>query len=103
MLLRDKDRELLIALAVKTLKTPCEIWAYGSRVDGSAHDGSDLDLVIRTKNLAPLNALMLQAFKDAIQTSNIPILVQVLDWARIPQSFHSNILKNYAVLKPLNS
>ena len=24
-----------------------EVWAYGSRVNGRSHDGSDLDLVLR--------------------------------------------------------
>ncbi len=24
-----------------------EVWAYGSRVDGSSHDTSDLDLILR--------------------------------------------------------
>ena len=37
-------------------------------------------------------------FKEMIKESNIPILVQVLDWNRIPKSFHDNILKNYVTL-----
>ncbi len=102
MLLRDKDHKLLMMLANKTIKTPCEIWAYGSRVDGSAHEASDLDLVIRSHDLKPLHTSELQAFKEAIQISNIPILVQVLDWARIPEVFHESILESYAILKPLN-
>jgi predicted nucleotidyltransferase len=47
MLLRNKDRERLIAI-FETSPVPIEVWAYGSRVNGSAHEGSDLDLVIRT-------------------------------------------------------
>lgn len=27
-----------------------EIWAYGSRVNGDAHDGSDLDLTVKSFN-----------------------------------------------------
>ena len=39
-------------------------------------------------------------FKAQIQQSNIPILVEVFDWAQLPASFHIiNILKNYVVLK----
>ena len=33
-------------------------------------------------------------FKEALQNSNIPIIVQVLDWHRIPENFHKNILEN---------
>lgn len=35
-----------------------EVWAYGSRVNGGAHEGSDLDLVLRackqTKKAPPI-------------------------------------------------
>ena len=27
-----------------------EIWAYGSRVKGDAHEGSDLDMVVKSFN-----------------------------------------------------
>lgn len=50
MLLRDKDREKLITI-FSGVDTAFEVWAYGSRVNGDAHEGSDLDLVIRTPDL----------------------------------------------------
>lgn len=28
-----------------------EVWAYGSRISGRSHDGSDLDLVLRSPEL----------------------------------------------------
>lgn len=31
-----------------------EVWAYGSRVNGESHEGSDLDLVLRSSTLEPL-------------------------------------------------
>jgi len=37
-------------------------------------------------------------FKELLQESTIPILVKVLDWNRIPESFRENILKGYEVL-----
>ena len=39
MNLREKDRVRIIALAEKSFKSPFEIWAYGSRVNGDNHDG----------------------------------------------------------------
>ena len=36
--------------------------------------------------------------KDLLQESSIPILVQVLDWNRIPDSFRENILREYEVV-----
>ena len=75
-----------------------EIWAYGSRVNGKAHSGSDLDLVIRTRDLTPLDREEFVALCEKITNSNIPILVELRDWAMLPTSFHKNIQANYEVL-----
>ena len=98
MLLREKDKLKIQNIALKTIKTPSQIWAFGSRVRGDAHDTSDLDLVIRSNNNQKLNIDELMNFKEAIRNSNIPILIQILDWNRIPESFHQNILNDYEVL-----
>lgn len=100
IVLREKDRDTLIRLAEEIFSQPIEIWAYGSRVDGTAHETSDLDLVIRGPGLKPVDLSEFAEFKDKIQDSQIPILVQVFDWARLPESFHQNILKKYEVLFP---
>jgi len=98
MKIRNQDKQKIEKIVQITLKTPLEIWAYGSRVNGEAHDTSDLDLVIVTKSEKKLNIKELTDFKDTLQESNIPILIQVMDWNRIPESFHKNILINYEVL-----
>ncbi len=67
-----------------------EVWAYGSRVNGRSHDGSDLDLVLRSPNLEPLGYEYLDLV-EALEKSNIPILVQAHDWAQLPESFHREI------------
>lgn len=95
MLIREKDKKQIIYLAQKTLKQPSKVWAYGSRVSGEAHDMSDLDLVMVSKDGEKVDIGEFLNFKEALQNSNIPILIQVLDWNRIPESFHENILANY--------
>lgn len=97
MKLRNKDREHLIAI-FETAATPFEVWAYGSRVNGDAHDGSDLDLVVRTPNLQKLSVDVYLALKEKIQESNIPIVVELFDWARLPETFHKNILAKHEVI-----
>ena len=75
-----------------------EVWAYGSRVSGESHPASDLDLVLRGPSLEPLGA----GFSDlleALEESNIPILVQAHDWARLPESFHREIERTYVILQ----
>ena len=98
MIIREKDRLALEQLAKETIKTTCKIFAFGSRVDGTAHDTSDLDLVIRTVGDKKLAFDEFMAFKDAVQNSNIPILVQIFDWGRVPESFKCSILDNNEVL-----
>lgn len=96
--LREDDRQEIIRLANEVFSAQIEIWAYGSRVDGSSHDASDLDLVLRGPSLQPIDPKELQLFREKLTASNIPILVQFFDWARIPESFRTNILKSYAPL-----
>ena len=75
-----------------------EVWAYGSRVNGRSHDGSDLDLVVRGPALEPLG-IEFSELVEAFQESNIPILVQAHDWARLPESFHVEIERGYVVVQ----
>ena len=78
-----------------------EVWAYGSRVNGRCHDGSDLDLVLRSPAQTPIDPVQLKALAQAFGDSNIPFLVDAHDWARLPASFHQEIQRNHAVLLPL--
>ena len=75
-----------------------EVWAYGSRVNGRSHDGSDLDLVLRGPALEPLDGGFYDLL-EAIKKSNIPILVQAYDWAMLPESFHREIERDYVVVQ----
>ena len=75
-----------------------EAWAYGSRVNGRSHPGSDLDLALRSPTLEPIPDATLRSFRAALEQSNIPILVQAHDWARLPDSFHHEIERNHVVL-----
>ena len=76
-----------------------EVWAYGSRVTGGNHAASDLDLVLR--NPADLRApqaelgSLIQAFID----SDLPITVDVLDWAGLPVAFRREMEREHVVLR----
>ena len=74
-------------------------WAYGSRVNGSSHSGSDLDLVLRSPTLEPIPSDRLMAFKEAFTASTIPFLMDARDWARLPERFHREIEREYVVLQ----
>ena len=74
------------------------VWAYGSRVNGMSHPGSDLDLVLRSPTLEQLGDGF-HNLVEAFQESNIPILIQAHDWARLPESFHREIERDYVVVQ----
>lgn len=76
-----------------------EVWAYGSRVNGDYHDTSDLDLVVRQPNDLARGQANLGDVVEAFSESNLPIFVQVVDWASIPDTFHDEIAAKYVVVQ----
>ena len=97
--LREKDRLRICELLKTSFTEPLEVWAYGSRVNGSNHDASDLDLVLRAADSQqPLAWEQVMDFSEQLRDSNIPILIEARDWARLPTRFHTQILKKYEVL-----
>ena len=69
--LPPKHRRALEALLRQHLPG-VEVWAYGSRVNGRSHDGSDLDLVLRGPGLKEVLTGQLGDFEEAVRESNIP-------------------------------
>ena len=95
--LQPRHRRVIEGLAQQYLPG-VDIWAYGSRVNGQSHDGSDLDLVLRGPELAEVPSRQLAGFREALQESTLPFLVEARDWARLPKRFHGEIQRNYVVL-----
>ena len=95
--LQPKHREVLEALLREHLPG-VEVWAYGSRVSGKSHDGSDLDLVLRGPGLAEIPIDQLGDFEEAVRESTIPFLVEARDWSRLPERFHREIAQDHVVL-----
>ncbi len=75
-----------------------EVWAYGSRVGGRSHDGSDLDLVLRGPGLERIPASRLGEFRETVRESTIPFPVEARDWTGLPERFHKEIERDHAVL-----
>ena len=97
--LRQRHRKQVEAL-LREHAPGIEVWAYGSRVAGRSHDASDLDLVLRGPGLKPAPAMAFVDLTDAFERSNIPILVDTHDWARLPESFHREIERAHVVIQP---
>ena len=76
-----------------------EVWAYGSRVSGEGHEARDWDMVLRNPADIKTPIRNLVDLKEAITESNLPILVDVMDWARLPEALHREIERKHLVLR----
>ena len=97
--LSPKHRAVIETLLGKHLPD-VEVWAYGSRVSGQSHEGSDLDLVLRSPGLKRIPIGALGDFEEALRKSNVPFLVEAHDWAWLPEEFHREIERTHVVLVP---
>ena len=95
--LQPKHRRVLEALLREHLPG-VEVWAYGSRVSGKSHDGSDFDLVLRGPGLKEIAIGQLGDFEEAVRESTIPFLIEARDWARLPERFYREIERDHVVL-----
>ena len=69
-----------------------EIWAYGSRVKNDCHSGSDLDSVVKSFNEDNKHLCEL---KDLLNESDIPFLIDIQDFEKLPKYFQDEIKKEY--------
>ena len=75
----------------------CEVRAFGSRIEGNADKYSDLDLVLVGNE--ELNWRKIESLKDAFAASDLPIIVDVIDWHTISDEFRAVIEKSYEVIQ----
>ena len=75
-----------------------EVWAFGSRAKGTAREYSDLDLAIITDQ--PLGLSLSAAISDDFAESDLPIKVDVVDWATTSETFQRIIEKEKLIVQP---
>jgi predicted nucleotidyltransferase len=92
--IKVQDRDTLVSLIGQFLpRTP--VWAFGSRTRGTSQPWSDLDLVAFTRaEQRPRVSLL----KEALEESNLPFRVDLLEWDRIPADFKETIKAGYVIL-----
>lgn len=82
------------------------VWIYGSRVNGTSHESSDIDLVFFpaeqentesiSKHQPMTKELDLQIqLKEIFQESSLPLFVDILSWCVIPESFQDEIRSHH--------
>ncbi|MCK5797165.1 MAG: nucleotidyltransferase domain-containing protein [Deltaproteobacteria bacterium] len=74
-----------------------EVWAFGSRVKGDPQQHSDLDLALITS--APLALNERSALQEAFSSSDLPILIDLVDWSAIDNEFREVIRAQHWILQ----
>ena len=97
--LQPTHRRLLLDLLARHAPD-AEVWVYGSRVNGLSHEGSDLDLVVRYSTESMRERLRSRALlSEALDESNLPILVEVQDWAQMTEDMRREAERCHVVLR----
>lgn len=77
-----------------------EVWAFGSRVRGTAKAHSDLDLAVLGD--APLGLSVLASLEESFRESDLPWKVDVVDWATTSEVFRRIIEEERHVIQKAN-
>ena len=86
----------LIKEILSVLPNTAEVWAFGSRIQGTANEFSDLDLVIVSNE--KLEWRIFAKLKTEFEESNLPFKVDLLDWNTIPEHMQNNIKQKYEII-----
>ncbi len=93
----DVNHLVLVREILKRHISNCQVWAFGSRVNGTAKEYSDLDLVILSKEDLPPQKIF--QLKDDFEESDLPFRVDLLDWNKISKDFQNIIQARYEVIQ----
>ena len=74
-----------------------EVWAFGSRVKGTAREFSDLDLAVLGDERMSLGVVA--GLREAFQESGLPFKVDIVDWAATDERFRKIIEQDRVVIQ----
>ena len=97
----DLPAEALVivnAVLRRHLPPSAKVWAFGSRVTGTARRYSDLDLALEAEQ--PLNWTVLADIAAEMSESDLPMKVDVVDLRAIEPSFRQSIESTMVALPP---
>jgi predicted nucleotidyltransferase len=83
------DEKKLIKGIVSLVVDDAKLYAFGSRVDGSAKKSSDLDVVIKSKKEISLTNIA--DIKELLKASRLPYSVDIMYWDTLSDGFKNAI------------
>lgn len=87
--LPKKDLELIRHVLTQFLPKGFEVWAFGSRVDGSHRSNSDLDLLI--EGPVPIDRSLLIKISEAFEVSSLGPKIDLLEGSRLSHDIRNSI------------
>ena len=82
----DEQKKLLLEILDSVLQSKTiEVYGFGSRFDGTAQVGSDLDLLLQGETA--LSFELLGALRGALEDSDLPFRVDLIDANRADSEF----------------
>ena len=91
------EQWIIVADILRRYVAPFDVWAFGSRAKGTAKPFSDLDLAIITNEPMPLGVHA--ALVDEFSESDLPLKVDVVDWASTSDVFREVIKRDKVVIQ----
>ena len=70
---------------------PVDVYLFGSRARGDAGIGSDVDIAVDAKGSLPSTALV--KLRSALEESNVPLFVDVVDLRATSPTFRDSVLR----------
>ena len=84
-----REQLQLVSTILKRHLPGCRIRAFGSRVTGNAVRFSDLDILIEGETCPAPEKL--EAARDALSESDLPIMIDLVEADRLPDSLRKQI------------
>ena len=90
---------LAIVRAILRIHVPGRpVWVFGSRVRGRPKPSSDLDLCVFGDS--PLSPATRAELESAFAESDLPIKVDVVEWALATTAFRDRLAADHVVIQP---
>lgn len=90
--LTDTHYATIVDLAIRPLKSAgAKVFVFGSRARGNQRKFSDLDLAVECPT--PLSLSFLAKIRSALEESDLPVKVDVVDMSELAESFRNNVLQ----------
>jgi predicted nucleotidyltransferase len=85
---------LLENLIITPLKNhQCRVYIFGSRVRGTHHSHSDIDLLFKVPANKPLPSGFLSTIKENIEESRFPFTVDLVNEVELAKSYRESVLE----------